>query len=287
MNAFLRLWVYGLKMIRRMARSAGEKRLTGLAAEIAFNATLALFPTILALLATIDLVAAPSRPALRQMAVRLAEVAPVDVVLLVRNFVEQDSSASSPRLISLGFVIAVWISSNAMATSMVALDQIQKTPFEKRRPFWKNRGVAIVLTLVTLFLYIGASLIAFASEFLIRYLALRVERVGTVLLALWWMLAWPIALGLVTSAFALVYRFGPSRCQRSTPIIPGAFLAALSWVIISYLFRNYVIHFGRYRQVYGALGTAIVLMLWLYLSALVMLLGNQLNVTLAKHLKRW
>jgi len=287
MNAFLRLSAYALKTIRRMARSAGEKRLTGLAAEIAFNATLALFPTIIALLAAIDLVAAPSRPALRQMAVRLAEVAPVDVVLLVRNFVENDYSVSSPRLISLGFVIAVWISSNAMATSMVALDQIQQTPFAQRRPFWKNRSVAIVLTLVTLFLYIIASLIGFASEFLIRYLALRVERMGTVLLALWWILAWPIALGLVASAFALVYRFGPSRCQRSTPIAPGALLAALSWAGISYLFRTYVLHFGSYRQVYGALGTAIVLMLWLYLSALVMLLGNQFNVTLAKHLKRW
>ncbi|MEY2976260.1 MAG: YihY/virulence factor BrkB family protein [Prochlorotrichaceae cyanobacterium] len=287
MNAFLQFCFRGLKILRWILRSAGEKRLTGLASEIAFNATLSLFPTILALLAAIDLVAAPSRPAVRQMASRLSEIAPVEVVTLVQNFVENDYTISNSRLISLGFVFAIWISSNAMATSMVALDQIQQTPFEKRRPFWKNRSIAILLTLVTLSLYIVASVVAFASEFLIRYLALRVELMGTVLLALWWMLAWPIALSLVTSAFALVYRFGPSRCQRSTPILPGAFLAALSWVGISFLFRNYVLIFGRYRQVYGALGAAIVLMLWLYLSALVMLLGNQFNVTLAKHLNRW
>ena len=275
-----------LRLIRTfqwVARGAAEKRLTGLAAEIAFNATLAVFPTILALLATLNLIAAPSRPALRGMASRLAEVAPLDVVMLIRNFVENNANNQNHRLISMSFIGAIWVSSNAMATAMVALDQIQQTAFEQRRSFWKNRLVAIVLTLVTLCLYMAASLLVFSSEFVIRYLAIRVEALGTILLALWWVLAWPIALGLVTSAFALIYRFGPSRCQRSTPIIPGAFLAAFSWAIISYLFRNYVIHFGSYRQVYGALGTAIVLMLWLYLSALVMLLGNQLNVTLRRH----
>ena len=279
------LKVIGLQLLRTLkwlVRGAGEKRLTGLSAEIAFNATLAVFPTILALLASLDLLAEPSRPALQRMASRLAEVVPVEVVTLVRNFVENNVHNPNHRLISVSFMVAIWISSNAMATAMVALDLIQQTPFEKRRPFWKNRLVAIVLTLVTLFLYIAASLCAFVSEFVIRYLAIRVEFLGTILLAIWWILAWPIALGLVTSAFALVYRFGLSRCQRSTPIFPGAFLGALSWAIISYLFRNYVIHFGSYRQVYGALGTAIVLMLWLYLSALVMLLGNQLNVTLRR-----
>ena len=272
--------------IQWVARNTAEKRLTGLAAEIAFNATLALFPAIFTLLAAINLVAEPSRPALKRMASRLAEVAPIDVVNLVRNFVESNYDSPNSRIISLGLIVAIWISSNAMATSMMALDQIQQVPFAARRPFWKNRLMAIGLTLVTFFLYIVASLIGFASEFVIGYLALRVELFGQVLLGIWWILVWPIALGLVASALAVVYRFGPSTCQRSTPIWPGALLGALSWVVISYLFRNYVLHFGRYRQVYGALGTAIVLMFWLYLSALILLLGNQFNVSLGKYRQR-
>lgn len=270
-------------LIKRVATLAGEKRLMGLAAEIAFNSTLALFPTILALLAALNLLAAPSRPALRSMASRLAEVAPVDVVNLIRTFVENSYYNNNQRLFSLSFLIAIWVSSSAMAAAMGALDQIQQVPFLQHRPFWKRRLVAIALTLGSLSLYILASLLAFVSEFIIRFLADEVALMGTILLALWWILAWPLALGLVTCACALVYRFGPSLCQKSTPIFPGALLAALSWVVISSLFRNYVIHFGSYRQIYGALGTAIVLMLWLYLTALVLLLGNQVNVTLRGH----
>jgi membrane protein len=273
--------------LQRMVKAAGEKRLAGLSAEIAFNATLALFPTILALLSTVNLLLAPSRTALRQMARHLAELAPLEVVLLIRNFVESNNNIHHSRLISLSFLVALWISSNAMATAMMALDQIQQIPFEHRRSFWQTRAIAILLTLISFSLYIGASLVVFISEFLIQFLAGQVHLLGKIFLGVWWVLTWPIALGLVTCALALIYRFGPSHFQYRTPIFPGAFLGALSWAIVSSVFRNYVSHFGRYRQIYGALGAAIVLMMWLYWSAFVMLLGNQFNVSLAKYRKRW
>ncbi|NEP46242.1 MAG: YihY/virulence factor BrkB family protein, partial [Okeania sp. SIO2H7] len=105
------------------------------------------------------------------------------------------------------------------------------------------------------------------------------------LLETWNQLRWPITLGIVSLAFAFIYRYGPSKSRKGIPIIPGAVLAALMWAIISNGFRIYVLHFGNYNKTYGALGTFIILLLWLYLSSLVVLIGAQLNVTVGEKIK--
>ena len=99
-----------------------------------------------------------------------------------------------------------------------------------------------------------------------------------ILIKIWQVLSWPIALTIVALAFAFIYRIGTSRWKSGTPLLPGAFLAAISWAIISGVFRLYVSNFGLYNKIYGAFGAIIVLMLWLQISALVMLIGYQLNI---------
>ena len=102
------------------------------------------------------------------------------------------------------------------------------------------------------------------------------------LIDIWRLLGFPIALGMVAIAFSLIYRYGASKRIKNTPILPGAVLAAVSWAIVSLLFRFYVTHIGIYSKLYGAVGTAVVLMLWLYLSSLVMLIAEQINVLLGE-----
>jgi membrane protein len=90
----------------------------------------------------------------------------------------------------------------------------------------------------------------------------------------------------VSAAFAFLYFFGPSHRRHDTPLIPGAVVAALLWALISSLFRLYVSHFGNYNRTYGAVGTIVILQLWLYLSSLVVLLGAQLNVSVGEAMRR-
>ncbi|WP_017713485.1 YihY/virulence factor BrkB family protein [Prochlorothrix hollandica] len=266
-----------------VTRSVVKQRLPGLAAEIAYNATLSLFPTILSLLAaisTLDL----SRPALKSLATRFAAMAPLEVVDLIRSFVDLDRPPG--RLFQISFLVALWVSSSALASTMAALDQIQQTPRSQRRPFWKTRSIAVLLTLGTMALYIISAFLIFIGDFVIRLLAHHAGGVKTVLLGLWWMLNWPISLGLITLAFACLYRFGPSQWDRRRPIFLGAFLAALAWLALSFGFRHYLRDFDGYTQVYGALATAVILMIWLNLCALVMLIGYQLNVTVGDKMAR-
>jgi membrane protein len=173
--------------------------------------------------------------------------------------------------------LAIWVSSGALSAAMNALDQIHEIPIKKARPFWKAKLISLGLTIGSIFLLVTASFLVFISDFIIRIV---VHQSGaSVLLTLWRLLTWPLALGIVATACAFIYRFGPSRWTHGTPIMPGAILAALSWAILSALFRLYVENFGNYNKVYGAVGAVIVLLLWLQMSSFVLLLGDQLNVT--------
>ncbi|MFM5980527.1 MAG: YihY/virulence factor BrkB family protein [Sphaerospermopsis kisseleviana] len=83
---------------------------------------------------------------------------------------------------------------------------------------------------------------------------------------------------IVAATFSLVYRYGLSVWKPGTPLMPVAVLAAIFWALVSALFRLYVTNFGNYNKVYGTVRTFIVLMLWLWMSAFVLLVGNQLNL---------
>lgn len=278
---FVRFFGYlNLIVLKRAVWRVFQRRLMGRSAEIAYNATLALFPAILAVLTAIGWFKNSVEILLNTIARPLAEIAPRQIWQLLRNFIDQIGSENNPGLFTLSAIAAIWISSAAVGATMNALDQIHAIPHQQRRPFWKSRIISLLLTVGTVILFFTASFLVLLSDFAIK---LAVNRTGaSILLALWRLLSWPLALAIVGVAFASLYRFGPSYHAQNTPILPGASLAAISWALISLLFRVYVGNFGNYNQIYGAVGTVIVLMLWLYLSSLVVLIGAQLNVTVGE-----
>ncbi len=263
--------------LRQVIDCAGKQRLPGLSAEMAYNAMLGMFPAILAVLTAIGLFES-LRSTLHDLASQLSQVAPDEVQILIRTFVNGISQSRNRSLFSLSFIAALWASSGALSAAMTAFDHILQLPPEKTRPFWKAKLVALALTIGTIVLLVAASFLVFISDLLVKHIASQSGFLGTGLLSTWRLLSWPSALSIVSAAFAFIYRYGPSYWQPGTPIWPGAVLAAISWATISGLFRFYVSHFGDYNRAYGAVGAVIVLLLWLYLSSLVLLVGNLLNV---------
>lgn len=247
---------------------------------------------------------------LRNLAIQLEIIAPDMAWELLSNFVNQVSQVKNRGLFSVSFFAAIWISSAAVGAAMNALDQIDRVPRRFRRPFWQAKIISILLTLGSIALLAIASFLVLIGDLLVNFsvdaiveIPNLVERLPGIrslsveeaenwanqaryILDLWQLLSWPVALCIVIIAFAFIYRFGPSRWDAGTPILPGAALAALSWAGISSLFRVYVANFGQYNKVYGAVGAVIVLMLWLYLSSLVMLLGAQLNAIVGQAMRK-
>jgi len=285
---FFRYVTFGT--LKTTVSRAFQRRLLGLSAEMAYNTTLAIFPALIAILTAIGLFESTVRETLTDLARPLQNVAPQQVWELLNEFVESIKESSSRSLLSISFLAAIWISSAALSAAMNALDQIHRIPREQRRPFWKAKIVSIVLTLGTMLLLVVASFLVLISDFIVQFvvdhfLAYVIDAVWVDwILTVWRLLSWPFALATVAAAFALVYRFGPSQKTPGVPIVPGAVMAAVSWAGISALFRLYVANFGRYNQIYGAVGTVIVLMLWFYMSSLVLLLGDQLNATVSEQM---
>jgi membrane protein len=269
--------------LKKTFARVGERRLLGLSAEIAYNAMLSLFPAILAALTAIGLFEESLQSTFKQMAVQLSKVAPDEALVLIRDFAREITLSKNTGLFSISFVGAIWAASGALSAAMTALDQIHEIPPEQIRPFWKAKLISLGLTIGTILLLVIASFLVFISDWLLKFFVR--ESGFFVLYAVWQLSRWPLALAIVSAAFAFIYRYGPSRWNSGTPMMPGAVLAAVSWAIVSGLFRLYVSHFGNFNKAYGAVGAVIVLMLWLYMTAVVVLVGDQLNFTVGKAMR--
>ncbi len=271
--------------LKKTFTSTIERRLLGLASEIAFNAMLSLFPAILAALTAIGLFEQSLQDTFKQLAVQLSQIAPEEALVLIRDFASKEiTNSKNSGLFSFSFVVALWIASGAVSTAMTALDQIHQIPPDKMRPFWKAKLISLGLTIGTIMLFVMASFLVFISDLVLR-LILRENDFFGLLLHFWQLLRWSLALGIVAAAFAFIYRYGPSVWNSGTPMMPGAMIAAISWAIVSNLFRVYVANFGNYNIAYGAVGAVIVLMLWLWMSAAVLLIGDQLNVIVGEDMR--
>lgn len=271
------------KTIKKTVANVGKSRLLGLASEIAYNAMLSLFPAILAILTAIGLLEEGLQNVFKDLAQLLSKVVPEDALNLITEFASNEiANSKNGGLFSLSFVVALWTSSGAISTAMAALDRIQQTSLDNIRPFWKAKLVSLGLTIGTIILLLIACLLVFISGKLLNFVVDNSAGYLNFLTYLWDLMRIPLALVIVASAFGFIYRYGPSNWKKGTPIMPGAIFAAICWAFVSNLFRIYVANFGNYNKAYGAIGTVIVLMLWLYMTAAVILVGNQLNVTVAE-----
>ncbi|MGM3306195.1 YihY/virulence factor BrkB family protein [Anabaena sp. WFMT] len=283
---FIRFFRYlnGRTLKKTFARTM-ERRLLGLASEIAFNAMLSLFPAVLAVLTAIGLAGESLQNTFIQLTVQLSQIVPEDAWILISDFATTEIAESKNRgLFSASFAIALWTASGAVSTAMTAFDQIEQIPPEDMRPFWKAKLISLGLTIGTILLLMLASFLVFISDLLLG-IVVNSNPYLAFLLPLWKLLQWPLALVIVSATFSLVYRYGPSVWKPGIPLMPGAVLAAIFWALVSALFRLYVSNFGNYNKVYGTVGTFIVLMLWLWMSASVLLVGNQLNVTVGEFIQ--
>ncbi|WPY95667.1 YihY/virulence factor BrkB family protein [Limimaricola variabilis] len=267
------------KLLGGLWTLAGDVQLGLIAAGVAFYSIFAIFPAIAALIAVFGLLADPT--VIEAQLELMHEIIPVEAYGLLRD---QLNLMLATRPETLGFatilstLVALFSARNGVASLILGLNQIYGRP---NRNGVRQILVALLLTVSLIAIAVLAMLVVVIAPILLAVLPLGL-RVGWALEAVRWIAAF----GVVLAGLGVIYRFGPNtRGMRGRWITPGAFLVILFWLAASAGFSYYLSHFGKYNEVYGSIGAVVALLMWLYISAWLVLLGAAVNVVWARVLR--
>ncbi len=260
------------EVLSRVRVEIKRDRVPLLSAGVAFFTLLALVPGLAALISIYGLVGDPSQ--VEQRVTDLMGAAPAEARNLVtsqaRSILEQSNGATGIGLI-VSIALALWSASSGMQHLVEAVNMAYDE--EEGRGFLKLRAVALSLTVgLIVFLLVAIVVIAALPALMADWGAPGPVRV------LVGIARWPLLAGLLLTALALLYRYAPDRDQpKWSWVSPGAIAATVLWVVGSLLFSLYTANFGKYNETYGSLGAIVIVMLWLMLTAYVVIAGAELN----------
>lgn len=260
------------QILGRVKDQVGEDDLPMLAAALAFYAVLALFPALIALITVYGLVADPQQ--VQEQLSSLTQNLQGGAGQLLRDQLTSIVSASRSSLswgLLASVVGALWAASSGMQALIKAVNIAYDE--DETRGFFKMRGLSLLLTL-------GGVVFVIVSVALIAVLPPLLDGIGlgdVARKAIAWG-RWPLLALFAMGALAIIYKLAPDRdAPRFRWVSWGAGVATIVWLIASWGFSFYVQNFGSYNETYGSLAGIVVLLMWFYISALVILLGAELN----------
>ena len=260
--------------IRGLVLHIARDGLTTLAAALSYYFFFALFPFVLFLLALITFL--PGVEGLQNWLLQwTAHVVPPQAYDTLAGVINGLLSQPRGGILSLGAVLALWSASSAFAGLTSALNVAYGV--RERRPWWKVRLLAIGLTVALSFFMILAFVLAVGSGPLAARLVDFLGPLGAIALLL---LNWLAVLAAITLVIASVYHFCPDVDFPWRWFSPGSVLFTLGFGATTMVFSYYVARFGSFDKTYGSLGAVIILLLWMYLLALFVLLGGEINAYL-------
>jgi membrane protein len=269
------------ELLKRTARETISDDAQGLASQLAYYFFLALFPALLCLLAIASFF--PLQNLSDDMTRLLAPFAPAEILSIIRDAMTSIAEGQDGGLVGLGLLGAIWSSSSAMVAVISAMNRAYDV--DESRPWWKVRLTAILITIGLALLIVISFTLVVAGPEIADFLASRLG-LGGAFAWTWKILQWPLVFGLVALGMGLIYYFAPDAEQLWVWITPGSLAAAALWLGGSLLFRLYAVNFGDYEASYGAIGGIILLLLWFYLSGLVIVIGAEMNAEI-EHASPW
>lgn len=253
-----------------------EGRVTNRAASVAFSFFLALFPGIIFLFSLIPYF--PFAGIEDEIFFTFQRILPPDTYEATKSTIDDVLNNRRSSLLSFGFLFALLFATNGV-NSMISNFNDSYHQIDARS-FWKQQLAAVSLTVVLSFLFlIGITIILFSSGVINSILSFfELERISPLLIESSRFL---LLIMVVLLAIAILYNFGPAKRREWHFISPGSILATLLILISSFGFSYYVGNFAQYNKIYGSIGTLMVIMIWIYINALVLIIGFELNASIA------
>jgi membrane protein len=265
----------------RAAKEFQDDNATMLASALAYSSFFAIPAVLLVTVGVFTLVAGPDT--ITTVMDHFSTVMPREATDLLGNSLKNLSAhpASSVAITVLGFVIALWSTTGAMNAYMLAINLAYDR--KDKRSFVRKRIVALELVAIIGLAFVLVSVLLIFGPQIERAIASHLGAGGSVLDIVWWIAQVPILLVGLLAAFAALLYLGPDVEHRKWRFFtPGSLVAALAWIVISGLFAVYTSRFGSYNKTWGALSAVIVTLTWLWLSAIALLYGAELNAELER-----
>jgi len=245
------------------------------AGEMAYMTALGIFPFMLFLMAIFGWLG--KKFFINKIIFSLSAIAPASVIDLINEVIKEVSLFKSGKIMAIaGFIITLFLTHNAVAVIIKGLNRANNVV--ENRSFLKVRCLAVLMVFVNaFFLFISINLIILGRvilNFIGMYLSVPKNIIDTILIT-----RWPIAFIVLFVLASINYYLLPARdfSFKKKSVFPGALFFCIFWLIGSWAFSLYVNALGTYNKVYGTIGTFAILLVWLYYSSIILLIGGQVN----------
>lgn len=251
---------------------------TGLGSQLAFFFLLSLFPLLIFIMTLLPYLNFNQA----EVFLLIRDYAPESVAMLIEGTLNEILENRNGGLLSIGALATVWSASKGMNALTKALNRSYFT--EESRSFIMARVMSVVFTIMLIAVLVVALILpVFGQQ--IGVLAFSYMGLEEGFLILWAGLRWLVPPVLIFFVFSLIYWLVPNLKIPFKSVLPGALFATVGWILTSLAFSFYVGSYGNYSSTYGSIGAIIVLMMWLYFSAIILMLGGQLNAVMTERIQ--
>jgi membrane protein len=278
------IWKLGGLSVWELAQQVGsgalEDHIFDRASGLAFDFLFALIPLLVSLLALFGLFASHSIQLQDNLLTFFFDFLPALAFQLLSDTTRMLAANPTGEGLVIGFIAALWFASRGVVSMITSLNVVYRK--KESRSWLKVRAIAVALMLVI-------STLTFLSLFLLLVGGSVVDWVGeklhlaSAMVVLWKATQWPGAVLFMLFSYALIYSFGPDvHTKRWQWITPGSAVGVVLWLAVSEGFRFYLRYVNSYALIYGSLGALMILMVWLYVTALAFLIGGEINSCIAR-----
>ena len=246
-----------------------------LAAQLSYSLLISFFPFLIFLMTLIGF--SPLKSA--DVLAGLNQALPASIYQMVSNIVIEVVDTKNSNLLSLSLVITIWTASTGFKAVIKGLNKAYDET--EGRSILRLEITAFLCTVALTTVIILSIILLVLGELVGNSIAQYVMIHPEEFLVLWDVFRYFIILCVMVVVFAALYRYTPSRRLSWKEVFPGSVFATIGWVIVSVGFSFYVNNFGNYSRIYGSIGAVIMLLTWLFLTSTIIILGGEVNATLA------
>ncbi|WP_074011179.1 YihY/virulence factor BrkB family protein [Numidum massiliense] len=265
-------WRLSWQFIKQFTERFIADRVTDLSAQIAYYFLLSLFPFLIFTVTLLGYFVSTEA-----VLTLVKNYVPMESIPLIEKNVRDVLEVDRGSLLSIGIIGTLWSASNATNAIIRAINRAYDV--QANRPFWKERSLAIILTLALIFvIWVALVLPVFGRE--IGMFVFSLLNLSDTWLSIWAFFRWALSFFVLFIVLLFLYYFAPNKKLRMRHVFWGALVATVGWQLVSLAFSYFVGQFSNLSATYGGLAGVIALMIWAYMSGMIMIAGCEVNATL-------